>query len=48
MQTDESEYILFSCKILEEYTVGIVLTEVNLTSLSHAKSVREDTLLLNG
>jgi len=29
MQTDESEYILFFCKILEVHTVGIVLTSVN-------------------
>jgi|WetSurSiteA1Bulk_404760.scaffolds.fasta_scaffold11440_4 hypothetical protein len=30
MQTNESEYVLFFCKILEVYTVGIVLTEVDL------------------
>ena len=42
MQTDESEYVLFFCKILEGYTVGIVLTEVDLMSLSHARSVIEE------
>lgn len=42
MQADESEYVLFFCKILEVYTVGIVLTEVDLMSLSHARSVIDE------
>jgi hypothetical protein len=43
MQINESEYVLFFCKILEVYTVGIVLTEVDLMSLSHARSVIEES-----
>jgi len=43
MQADESEYVLFFCKILEVYTVGIVLTEVDLMSLSLARSVTEES-----
>ena len=43
MQPVESEYVLFFCKIWEVYTVGIVLTEVELMSLSHARSVTEES-----